>query len=232
MTDLKKYRAKAAKKPLQFWLQPFVLLLLIALLWYLLPVSALMFKPRVIQPLPAPHVFYVKLDPAFATEVLRASMQAWRRTEFGGGGDAISFEEVEPFEPLGPPELLAQGSVYPGRWTPGDVTPLAQSLPDLLSTSDASSPYSSRIIEGKGVRVSLDSVLKKAGFEIPEIQLSNLTGIGFARFCIETDDNGSVVHVLAFDPEVKSATAIERLLYRGVSTKAVRGEVQVMWRNP
>ena len=232
MTNLGKYRARAAKKPLQFWLQPFLLLLIVVLLWRQLPVSAVMYKTRLVQPLPSAHVFYVNLDPAFATEVLRASMQAWRRTEFGGGGDAISFEEVEAFEPLGPPQLLEQGSVYPGKWTPGDVTPLAQTLPELLYRSDTESLYPSNFMVQKGARVFLDPVLKKAGFIFPKVALSQLPGTGSARFSVETGDDGCVVHVLTLDPDVKSAASVERLLYRGVSKKAVRGEVQVMWRNP
>ncbi len=232
MKDFNKYRARAAKRPFQFWLQPFLLLMIIVLLWRLLPFSALMYKPRVIQPLPAPHVFYVKLDPVFAAEVLRASMQAWRRIEFGGGSDAISFEAVEPFEPLGAPQLLEQGSVYPGKWSPGDVTPLAQSLPDLLAASDAVSLYSDNVIAGKDVRVFLSPSLEKAGFTIPEVYLSKLTGTGAACFYVETDDNGYVVHVLLLKSEIKSSVSIEQLLYRGVSAKAARGELQIMWRNP
>lgn len=232
MTDIQKYRAKAAKKPLQFWLQPFVLLLFIVLLWRLLPFSALMYKPRVMQPLPAPHVFYVNLDSVFASEVLRTSMQTWRRTEFGGGGDAISFEEIDPFEPLGPPQLLEQGSVYPGRWTPGDVTPLAQSLPDLLYTSRRATLFPFDVVEEKGLRVSLSPALKKAEFDFPEKELADLKGSGSARYCIETDAKGSVVHVLSLNPEIETSVLIERLLYRGNSKDAVRGELQIMWRKP
>lgn len=232
MTDIQKYRAKSAKKPLQFWLQPFLLLLLIVVLWHLLPFSALIYKPRIMQPLPAPHVFYVKLDPVFASDVLRVSMQTWRRTELGGGGDAISFEEVDPYEPLGAPQLLEQGSVYPGRWAPDDVTPLAQSLPDLLYTSKTATLYPTDVAAEKGVRFSLSPALKKAGFKCTEIKLANLKGAGSARFFVETDDTGSVAHVLLLTPEVESAVAVEHLLYRGSAKKAVRGELQIMWRNP
>lgn len=231
MTDSAKYRAKAAKKPLQFWLQPFMLLLLIILLWRLLPVAAVLYKPRVIQPLSTPHVSYVKLDAAYASEVLRSSMQAWRRIDFGSEGDAISFEAVEPFEPLGDPRLLEQGSVYPGRWTPDDVTPLALRLPSLLYRSDATSLYASEINEALGVRIIYSPSLRAAEFEIPEIQLSKFSGSGSARFYVETDEKGAVAHVLVLDPDVKSAFFVERALYQGSAAQAVRGELEVMWRN-
>lgn len=233
MSELRIYRAKAARRPLHFWLQPFLLLLLILLLWHLLPVSALLFKPRLVQPLPDPHVFYVKLNPAYASEVLRASMQAWRRSG-GGSGDNISLGAIEPFVPLGAPALLEQGSVYPGHWAPEDVTPLAQALPDLICTSENTTRYVFKTGSQKltGVNIESDSALKKAGFTFPEKEIYKIPGSGSCRFYIETGDDGAVVHLLVMDGGVEGSAAIERVLAKGSTKGAARGEVRVMWRNP
>jgi hypothetical protein len=232
MSELRIYRAKAARRPLQFWLQPFLLLLLIALLWHLLPVSALLFKPRLVQPLPDPHVFYVKLNPAYAAEVLRASMQAWHRSG-GGSGDNISLDAVEPFVPLGAPALLEQGSVYPGRWSPGDVTPLAQALPDLFCASGITTrfPFEPGSRKLQGVKIECDPALAEADFSFPEEEILKIPGSGSCRFFVETDDDGTVVHLLVLDGWGENSAKIGRMLDRGSSRGAARGELRVMWRN-
>ncbi|MFO7936324.1 MAG: hypothetical protein R6V06_01800 [Kiritimatiellia bacterium] len=231
MSDIQRYKAKAAGKPLQFWMQPFLLLLLIGLLWRMLPVPALLFDSRVVRPLPFSHVSYVRLEPAFASEVMRMSMQSLRRTE-SYGGNVISFEAVEPYEAPGPPEFMEEGSFYPGKWSPDDVTPLAQGLPDLLCVSPPPSLYRESSPLAEGFRMRIAPTLRKAGFAMPDINTEQLPGTGTVRFFVETDEKGSVVHVILLDPNVEGAYFLERMLYQGTSLKPASGEITFMWRNP
>ncbi len=231
MSEIRRYRPRAARKPLQFWLQPFLLLLLVILLWRLLPLSALLFTSRVVQPLPDARVFYVKLDPAYAAEALRVSMQAWRRSAFGGGDD-ITLAEIESHMPLGAPAFLKRGRLYPGSWSPGQITPMAQTLPDLLYAGERSVSHSSMPAaeSSQGVRTVLDPALEVAGFRFPWKRLSALTGSGRCRAYVETGSDGAVVHVLILEGAGAAATAVERALALGVAAEAVAGEVVVMWR--
>jgi len=236
MTEIKPYRAKPARGPLQFWWQPFVMLLLVLMLCRLLPVSAVLYKSRVVQPLPAAHVFYVNLDPDYALEILRISMQTWRRSNLGGSGsDGMSMDVVELSVPLDAPEFLEQGSRYPGTWTPGVVTPLAQSLPDLLCATAPFDRYGNlTAVRSKqtGFHAVLDPALIKARFSLPEKELSDFKGSGHCRFYVETLEDGSVEHVLCLSSSFKEVNAVERAMHLGRAKGAVRGEVELWWRNP
>jgi hypothetical protein len=231
MNATRTYRPRAAKKPFQFWLQPFLLLLVVILLWRLMPLSALLYASRVVPPLPDAHVFYVTLDPEYAAEALRASMQAWRRAAVGGEND-ITLVEIDSFMPLGAPAFLRRGRRYPGRWAPCQITPLAQALPDLLCTEAPAFEYGGVPPEenSRGVRTVLDPALERAGFRFPWKRLSALAGSGRCRAYVETGGEGSVVHVLILEGAGANAAVIERALALGDAGEAVAGEVLVMWR--
>jgi len=236
MIENKLYITKSTKRPLQFWAQPLVLLLVSILLCKLLPLSAVFYKSRNIQPLPAARVSYVKLDPDYAMEVLRASMQTWRSSILSGSTlHGMSMDDVELSVPLGAPLLLKQGSLYPGKWVPGVITPLAQSLPDLLCVtvpaiqdriSDGVKPKSS------GVIVRNDSGLRKAGFVFPSELLQKLAGSGRCRYYVECAEDGSVVHILLLESTLENSSVVERALQLGRSKVATEGQVEIMWRNP
>jgi len=215
--------------------QPFVLLFLVLLLCRLLPVSAVLYESRELQPLPAARVFYVNIDPDYAMEILRATMQTWRRSKpEGEGSDSMSMEVVELSEPLGPPAFLKQGALYPGVWTPRAITPLAQSLPELLHASDIVSRYSNPATPNppqSGVHSMLDAALQKVQFTLVAV-LPTLHGVGRCRFYIETAVDGSVVHVLRLDSSVKDITAFERALYLARAQEQAQGEIEIWWRNP
>lgn len=234
--ETKPYKAIAARSPLQYWWQPFVMLFLVLLLCRLLPLSAILFKSRVVQPLPAAHVFYVNLDPDYAMEVLRASMQTWRRSNLADGEtDGMSMGDVELSVPLIAPLFLKQGALYPGGWTPGVITPLAQSLPALLyvSAPEIRSDNSS-VLKRKqsGVHSVYDLALQKAQFVFPVQRLNGMKGSGRARFYIETLQDGSVVHVLSLNSDQKEISAVERMLYLGRAEGEVAGEIEIWWSNP
>ncbi|MDA3925450.1 MAG: hypothetical protein PF904_12200 [Kiritimatiellae bacterium] len=229
------YRAKPARRPVQYWLQPFVLILMILLLWHLLPITAVLFKPRVVQPLPAPHVFYVNLDPDYAMEILRASMQTWRSFKLGDSeSDGMAMDDVELSMPINSPEFLEQGSIYPGKWIPGVVTPMAQLLPDLLCPTP---PYKRKSLSESakkqtGFHSELDAALRSAQLILPLDSFSAVKGSGRCRFYIETLQDGSVAHVLCLSSSVDDISALERALYLGRAKTSAQGEVEFWWRNP
>ena len=236
MIENKLYIAKSTKRPLQFWAQPLVLLLVSLLLCKLMPLSAGFYKSRTLQALPAARVSYVKLDPDYAMEVLRASMQTWRSSVLSGSSlHGMSIDDVELSVPLGAPRLLKQGRLYPGKWVLGVITPLAQSLPDILCVTVP--VIQNRISDGvklksSGVIVRNDSGLKKAGFVFPLESLQKLAGSGRCRYYVECAEDGSVVHVLLLESTMKSSFVVERALQLGRSKVATEGQVEIMWRNP
>ena len=214
MSEIKPYIARAAKRPFHFWAQPFAMLFIALLLCKLLPISAVVYKSRLVQPLPDARVAYVNLNPKYAMQVLRSSMQSWRSSELGGGAsDGMTMDDIDLSVPLGPPGFLKQGEVYPGRWTPGLITPLAQSLPGLLRNSDFESRFDAATLQKKsssGIKIINDPLLERSGFVFPDESLSVLKGIGRCRFYVECLDDGSVVHVLLLDSTIKDISHIIR----------------------
>ncbi len=235
MTEIKSYRARPARRALQYWLQPFALLFFILLLGRLLPVSAVLYESREVQPLPAAQVAYVSIEPDYGMEILRSSMQTWRRSNLGGDGpDGMSMEEVDLADPLSPPLFLEQGALYPGVWTPGVITPLAQSLPALLYATETENRYGNlAAIRQKqtGIHSAVDAPLRTAQFALPPAGLPEMPGAGRCRFYVETLEDGSVAHVLCLNSSVKDVAALERMLYLGRSQGAVQGEIEIWWRS-
>ena len=229
-----RYRAKAARRPILFWWQAFLLLGGILFLWSLLPIAAVLFEPRRVPPLPEPHAVYVTLDPAYAVQVFKKTMMAWT---LGGKGEKLSpgmdvgLTELE--HTLQPPEFLDQGGHYPGVWQPSSVEPLKQRLPDmnvplLGDAAVAIAPPAPQ----QGVRVVLDQALSAAAFAFPvpnnHVQARN----GQCRFYLETDADGTVLHLLLLSPRTDSVTVFEQALTRGRAHGAVRGFVDLYWNFP
>ncbi|MEI7901048.1 MAG: hypothetical protein WCK89_12420, partial [bacterium] len=128
----RRYRAKAARRPILFWWQAFLLLGSILFLWQQLPMAAVLFEARVVPPLHEPHAAYVMLDPAYAAQVFKKAMMAWTLSDKGeklSPGMDFAVAELEPA--LQPPEFLEQGACYPGVWQPAAVEPLVQPLPEM-----------------------------------------------------------------------------------------------------
>ena len=212
------------------------MLFLVLLLCRFISVSDILYKPRVVKPLSAAHVFYVNLDPDYAMEVLRASMQTWRSSNLGGGdSDGMSMDEVELSVPLKAPVFLAQGVLYPGEQTPGVITPLAQSLPALLCVTTSSNRhdnFAAATHKHSGVHSVIDTALCKVHFVFPTQALDGLAGAGRTRFYIETLPDGSVAHVLCLDSSRKEISAVERALYMGQAQGEALGEIEIWWRKP
>ena len=83
----KRFRARAARRPLRFWWQPFALLGVTVLLWSHLPVNAVLFEPRVLAPPPEPRAAYVVLAPEEAAQALANMRASW-----GTSGSAADIE--------------------------------------------------------------------------------------------------------------------------------------------
>ena len=227
-----RYRAKAARRPILFWWQAFLLLGVVILLWSQLPMSAVLYEARVFAPLPDARASYVLLDPAYALQALKRMRTSWTaegRPE-GKGDDEMQLEAVDLNDALPSPSFLEQGAVYPGRWQPAAVSPLPQPLPDLRIASAADASDVVRLRKATlGIRPSLDASLVAAGFKFPLPSGALPERTGSCRFYLETEVDGSVIHLLLLSPWGKSAAVFEQALLRGQAKGAVRGFVSFSW---
>lgn len=225
------YRAKAARRPILFWWQAFLLLGGILYLWSRLPVAAVLFEARVVPPLPEPRAAYVTLDPAYAAQVFKKTMMAWT---LGGKGDKLSpgldIAVTELDQTLQPPEFLAQGSRYPGVWLPSAVKPLAQRLPAMTvpSAVDTSAATGARF-PPQGVRIMLDQALTAAAFSFPVPTNPVAERSGHCRYFLETEADGTVAHLLLLSPRTAAVSVFELALVRGAARGAARGVVELYW---
>ncbi len=232
---VQRYRAKAARRPLLFWWQAFLLLGVTALLWSQLPVAALLHEVRVIPPLPEAHVSYVTLDPAYAAQVFTKTMMAWTLSGQGGKlAPGIDLGTVEMEGAIQPPEFLEQGARYPGSWQPAAVYPLAQRLPEVTLPAAAEAPVFTRLPEvPHGLRMELDQALVTAAFTFPMPNEDKVPAhTGHCRFYLETEADGAVVHLLLLTPPTESVAVFEQALLRGRARGAARGIVELFWKHP
>ena len=227
-----RYRAKAARRPVLFWWQAFLLLGVAVLLWCQLPMTAVFYEPRVFPPLPAAHAAYVTLDPAYAAQTVRKTVMAWTlggTAEKRAAGSDFGLDELN--DALQPPGFLDQGVRYPGVWRPAEVNPLAQRLGEVEVPSAGGPPTAAPLpAPPQGVRVVPDAALAAVAFTaVP--QKAALSGReGHGRFYVETGADGAVEHVLVFSPKTDAVAALERALLRGRATGAARGFVDVYWK--
>jgi hypothetical protein len=229
--SVQRYRAKAARRPILFWWQAFLLLGGTLFLWSRLPVAAVLFEARVVPPLSEPHAAYVTLDPAYAAQVFKKTMMAWT---LGGKGEKLSpgldIALAELDHALQPPEFLVQGSRYPGVWRPSAVEPLAQRLPEMkMPFSGEPSAAAGVPLPPQGIRAVLDSALAAAAFSfpVPTNRLPERSGHG--RYYLETDADGLVAHVLLLSSRTEAMPVLEQALSRGQARGAARGFVELLW---
>ena len=196
--------------------------------------SAVFFEPRAIPHVPEAHASYVVLDPKFAAEALKKSLTAWMS---GGSGERLPLGMESAVIDLGgalkPPDFLTQGKRYPGAWQPSDVSPLPDTLPDVSVPSVADSPvYLKKTESSQGVWTRQDGTLNAAGFAFPVLKEKLTERSGHCRFFVETEKDGSVVHLLLLTPRTSGAAAFELMLFRGRATGAVRGTIEISWALP
>lgn len=227
-----RYRAKPARRPLLFWWQAFALLGIITLLWWQLPVAAVLFETRSFPPLPEPRASYVFLDSAYAAQVFKGVQASWVR---GGLGESPSFEMdlglVELGDRLPEPAFLEQGARYPVPWSLSVPEPLAYRVPPVEVASAAALPAVVAVRRAFGIKVVADAALSGASFKVP-LQVSDLGGqtAGHARFYVETGEDGRVEHVLVLPLQGGAGHApLERGMLKGAAAGAVRGVVDVFW---
>jgi len=233
-TNRTRYRAKAARRPLLFWWQAFVLLAGMALLWSQLPATAVLFEPRAV---PAPsdaHASYIELDPQYAAQAFKKSLTAWTS---GGGGDkranGMELGTIDLGTALKPPEFLQQGVRYPGVWQPQAVSELPVRLADVqIPSAQTAAPDAKAASVFQGVRSELDRELKAAAFEFSVTNDAALGRSGHCRFYVETEKDGGVAHLLLLTPRTPGAAAFELMLLRGKASGAARGMVDIYWMFP
>jgi len=228
-----RYRAKAARRPVLFWWQAFVLLAAIVWLWSQLPVTAILYESR---PMPLrrhePRAAFVRLDQEDAARALQRSLSAWKLGGAGNGDlSGIELGGVELSDALAAPRYLEQGARYPGEWRPAPVAPLSQELPDLRPRPAAVQPVETRAVETPfGVRLTLSGALVAAAFACPVEQDEPPERSGHCRFFVETGEDGAVEHVLLLTAPTLGASVLERALLKGQASGPARGFVDIDWR--
>ncbi len=226
-----RYRAKAARRPILFWWQAFLLLAAILFLWSLLPVAAVLFEARVVPPLSEPHAAYVTLDPAYAAQVFKKTMMAWTLGSTGeklSPGMDVALAELD--HALPPPEFLEQGARYPGVWQPSAVEPLAQRLPEMnVPLAGDASASAAWPLPPQGVRAVLDQALSAAAFVFPVPKNHVPERSGHCRYYVETEADGTMAHMLLLSPRTEAVAVFEQALLRGRARGAARGFVDLYW---
>ncbi|MDD4101128.1 MAG: hypothetical protein PHU80_00670 [Kiritimatiellae bacterium] len=230
---MRRFRAKASRRPVLFWWQAFAILGITIFLWSGLPVSAVFYSPRKFAPLPSPRASYVVLEPSEALKMLRKARSDW----MGGDGGVLSpafaidlgLDELR--DKLPPPSFMEQGSSFSEGWRPAAVEPLSLRLSEVPVPSvicKVNEPE--RLDSLSGVRLLPDSSLSDSAFKA-DLELLEMPGReGHARFYVETGIDGSVEHVLAIPPLTTGGAVIERALLRGKAKGAARGFVEVYWK--
>lgn len=223
-----RFRARAARRPLRFWWQPFALLGVTVLLWSHLPVNAVLFEPRVLAPTPEPRAAYVVLAPEEAAQALANMGASW-----GTSGTAADIElgVFDVPEEQNPPVFLEQGARYPGVWQPALIEPLAQALPEIGVAAFPEDPFACPLPAVRtGVVAVVSETLRNADFSFVPPPGPLPVRSGMCRFFVETDAAGAVTHVLLLTPAHEAAAALERALQRGTAHGEAHGLVTLTWR--
>ena len=231
----RRYRAKAARRPILFWWQAFFLLGVVLLLWSQLPLTAVLFEARVIRPLPEAHAAYVVLEPGYAVQAFKKSLTAWTLSGSGAKiAPGLDIGGVDLGCALRPPEYLEQGALYPGVWQPSVVDPLTQRLPvDLRLPAEGKAQGAARLPTlHTGVHIVLAKALEAARYTFPAENNMPPERSGYCRFYLETGADGAVEHVLLLTVRSLGAAVFERALLRGHATGAARGTVELYWLLP
>lgn len=229
--SVRRYKAKFSRRAFLFWWQTGFVMLVTGFLWSQLPLTAVLFKARVLPPLPDAQAAYVVLDAKYAAHAFKKSLTAWTS---GGASERLSSGlEIGGID-LGnvrqPPEYLEQGQRYPGVWQPRTFAPLRVPLPNLLVASVADAPLNvCTNLPGQSLRVELGEMLREASFTFPVLSKEFPERVGHCRFYVETATDGTVVHLLLLTPRTPGAAAFELMLLRGHASGAARGSVDLYW---
>ena len=224
----KRFRARAARRPLRFWWQPFALLGVTVLLWSHLPVNAVLFEPRVLAPPPEPRAAYVVLAPEEAAQALANMRASWRTS---GSAADIELGVFDVLEEQNPPAFLEQGARYPGVWQPATIEPLDQVLPEIAVSAFPEDPFAHPLPTARnGVVAVVSGTLRNADFSFVPPSGPLPVRSGECRFFVETDAAGAVTHVLLLTPANEATAALERALQRGTAHGEAHGLVTLTWR--
>lgn len=226
-----RYTAKAARRPIRFWWQPFMLLGLLVFLWCQLPLTAVLYEARSLPRATDARAAYVLLDAAYAAHAFRNSVSVWTSGIVGMkqsqdpelGGIDLSNATFAP-------EYLEQGRCYPGSWSPAKVRVLDMSLPDVAAFAPSSgSNVLVPPLPFQGVRIQPDASLRRSVFAVPSFDGTPPERSGHSRFYVETGADGTTEHVLLLTTRTPGAALFEHLLLKGRAKGEARGFVEVDW---
>lgn len=229
------YRAKSASRPVRFWWQAFLLLVIMILLWRQLPLHAVLHEPRIFAPLPAPRFSYVVLSPEEAAEAMIRMRSSWASSAVAGHAsidlDLGMFDSQEER----PPVFLKQGTAYPGSWQPSKPLDIAQSWPRIDLQMPIAQPFNTVAPlppTNDGITWQIGAKLRQANFTFqpPTEKLPELSGE--CCFEVECDDNGAVVNLLLLSSPSPSTPVFERAIVRGQATCAAIGRLKIFWQQP
>lgn len=233
-----RYRAKAARRPFRFWWHSFALIAIILLLWWQIPMTAILYEPRTTQPhQPAARASYILLDPNQAPLLLRRSISAWTLASSSGSHNSdLELGGIELISPLAPPHFLEQGSLYPGTWKPSPPPSLDMPHPPLTLSSAPITPQLPGMLPppatSAGYRLQISPPLREADFALTPPDNTPPERSGNARFHLETSPEGRVSHLLLLSPASTSTAWLLPYIFKAQSKTSATGTLEIAWWFP
>ncbi|MCL1921017.1 MAG: hypothetical protein FWG50_08060 [Kiritimatiellaeota bacterium] len=233
MRQASPYQERFLRRPILYWWQTVAMFVIVALLFSRIPFASIRRQAlNVVVPLPAPTAAYVALDPDHAAQLFKRSLAAWMTGQTQKPNTpGLDLSALDFGNALGAPEFLEQSAIVPGDRQPPAAAALPVALaeisvPPYAPAQKAAPPPKPQ----EGVFAAPSAALIAAGFTFPADALKTMKGrSGECRFYVETDAEGSVVHVLLRSPPLPETAQVERALMRGRANSAASGMVDIRW---
>ena len=213
---------RQVRKAAAFWL-PTVVVLMLTLVLVLFWPHKRRHAAQVLS-LPEATASYVLLDGSYQALPGSPLGNPW----FGPRSSTLPEREEIVVRRLPAPEYAGARPVTP--WAPLPYRAPSNTLPNLADRPVADLLTGSLLQTTNRVALTLSPELQRSSFRF-ELPLNATTGLAaVARFSVELDAQGNVIHLLA---EPGNSTALmrplETAISRGHGTGAARGEVTVSW---
>lgn len=174
--------------------------------------------------MPEPGAAYVQVDGAADLE------GSFRHAPQENNGRSALLDDPESAVPRRLPDVAYIGVGAVGPWAPVPPAASANAVPDLAARSTAAPPMAGLQPRTNGIVVVFSPGLQRCGFhfDVPSAAVTGAAAV--ARFHVETDAAGRVMHLLS-EPSENPAGArlIESAINTGRAACAGLGDVQVSW---
>ena len=178
--------------------------------------------------MPEPGAAYVLVEGPMSG-VLDLEKSFMHSSQEISGGSAL-LDDPESTSPRHLPAVEYVGAGLVGLWTPALPAASSNTVPDLAARPIAAPLPTGQRPLTNGVEVILSPGLQRCGFhfEVPPAAVTGAAAV--ARFHVETDAAGRVVHLLSEPCEnPSSARLIEAAVNTGCAVRAGFGDVRVSW---